>query len=153
MEWKLSYGVLEKLKNIILEQEMNTRTIPQQKSIQDAKHQDIIYYKDNSDEFISGLEFRSIDFLKAMSEMENMDWTYSKNFIGFSKTGDDAILFRRKSESKWSAQIPIFEGEKWTGFYWIAYSDSNTISDMLRLFFENVPWFGMLSWKTGKKAR
>jgi hypothetical protein len=136
-----------------MRQEMEIRAIPRLKTTQETKNQDIIYYKDNSDEFISGLEFRSIDFISAMSEMEKMDWTYPKNSIGFSKTGDSAVLFRRKSSTKWSAQVPIFEEDEWTGFYWIAYSDSNTVSDMLRLFFENMPWFGMLSWKTGKRVQ
>ena len=128
---------------------MTIRVITQQQSIQNTKYQDIIYYKNNRDEFVSGLEFQSIDFLKAMSEMENMDWTFSKNFIGFSRIGD-AVLFRRKSETQWSASVPIFEVDKWSGFSWFANSDSNIISDMVRLFFEQVPWFGMLSWKMGK---
>ena len=130
------------------EQQNETGVITQQESIQDTKYQDIIYYKDNSDEFISGLEFRSIEFLKAMSEMENIDWTFSGNYIGFTRM-KDAVLFRRKSATQWSASVPIFKEDQWTGFSWFAYSDSNTISDMLRLFFEEVPWFGMLSWKMG----
>jgi len=81
--------------------------------------------------------------------MKSIDHTFSKNFIGFAKF-HDTVLLRRKTETEWSAQIPIFEREKWTGFEWFAYSDINTISDMLRLFFEYVPWSGMLSWKMGK---
>ena len=129
------------------------RVITQQESLQDIKYQDIIYYKNNSDEYVSGMDLRPIEFLSAMSEMEQMDWKFSKNYIGFSKKGDDSLLFRRKNHTKWSAEVPIFDGEKWTGYGWFAYSDSKTISDTLRLYFEKVPWFGMLSWKMGKKAR
>ena len=131
----------------------DNKVITQQESLQDIKYQDIVYYKNNNAEYISGLEFRSIEFVPAMSEMEQMDWTYSKNYIGFSKKGDDSVLFRRKSQSKWSAEVPIFEGEKWAGYGWFAYPDSNTISNLLRLYFEKVSWFGMLSWKMGKKPR
>ena len=128
------------------------RVISQQENIQEIKYQDVIYFKNNSDKVISGLEFQSIDFLKAMSEMESMDWNFSPNSIGFSRRGDDAVLFRRKSQTNWSAEVPIFEDEKWTGFGWFSQSDNSTISNLLRLFFEQVPWFGRLSWKMGKKA-
>jgi len=128
---------------------MGIDELPDQEVVLDVKYQNIIYYKNNIDEFISALEFRPIDFLKAMSEMENIDWNFSENYIGFTRM-KDAILFRRKSGTKWSVVVPIYEEDQWTGFSWFANSDSNIISDMLRLFFEQVPWFGMLSWKMGK---
>ena len=131
--------------------EMKTRVIVNQESVQDVKYQNIIYFKNNRHEYISGLKQLPIDFLKATSEMKTLDYTFSRNFIGFSRQ-DNTVLLRRKSETKWSAEVPIFEGDKWTGFGWFAYSDTNTISDMLRLFFEEVSWFGMLSWKMGRIA-
>jgi len=126
------------------------RIILNQENIQDIKHQDIIYWKNNRYESVSGLKFLAVDFLKAMYEMNTLDYTFSQNSIGFSRIGDEVSL-RRKNETRWSAEIPIFEGDKWTGFSWFAYSDTITISDMLRLFFEEMPWSGMLSWKIGKR--
>ena len=38
-------------------------------------------------------------------------------------------------------------GKGWDGYCWCAYSKTQKITDMVRLFFEEVPWFGMLSWK------
>ena len=143
LNFNSSYSNQITIQNIVSDE------LTDQEVASDVKYQDIIYYKNNRDEFISALKFLPIDFLKAMSKMQNMDWTFSGNYIGFTRM-KDAVLFRRKSATQWSASVPIFKEDQWTGFSWFAYSESNTISDMLRLFFEEVPWFGMLSWKMGK---
>jgi hypothetical protein len=116
----------------------------------DVKYQNVTYYKNNRDGFVSALEFKTIDFLGACSEIKKIDWLFPKNHIGFSRKGDDSVLFKRKNETKWSAEIPVFDGEEWTGWSLFAHSDTNTILDMLRLFFEEVPWFDTLSWKMGR---
>jgi len=147
LEWKLPKGVLEKLNEITrLYLKMKNKLFHKFQTHQEIKPQDIIYYKNNRDEVVSALEFQPIHFLKAMSEMENMDWNFSKNYIGFSDN-KDTIFFRRLNETRWSVEVPIFEGDRWTGYNWYAYSNSQIISDMLRLFFEKISWFEMLLWE------
>jgi len=119
-----------------------------QTTIQDVKYQDIIYYKDDGQVCIGPNQHVNIDFLKAMSELEKLDWAYKDNFIGFEnyKNGD-SVQFVRLDKDKWYCDIPILIDGKWDGYCWKAYTDSVTLSNMLRLFFEEVPWFEMLSWK------
>jgi len=154
-----------KLKTISIE---DSKTSEDQNDIQNTKYQDMIYYKNDRDEIVKWQDWVQVDFFKAMSEMEKLDWTFSKNHIGFSnRKNKDAVLLRRKKKNEWCAEVPIFnlelEGvttydydeddeitkftEEWDGYIWSAYSDNKTISDMMKLFFEEVPWFGMLNWK------
>lgn len=121
--------------------------IQEQEEITDIKYQNITYYKQNGSEIIGHNKWASIDFLKAMSEMEKLDWRKS-NHIGFEnhKT-EELVQFIRKENNKWYADVPIDRGSIWDGYCWGAYSDNKTISNMMRLFFEEVEWFGMLEWK------
>ena len=83
-----------------------------------------------------------------MSEMKNLDWEYENNYIAFdNKKTKEYVQFIRLGQDKWYADIPINDGKDWDGYTWSCYSDSETIVSMMRLFFEEVPWFGMLSWK------
>ncbi len=125
----------------------------EQKEIIDTKYQDITYYKQNSSEIIGHAKLVSIDFLKAMSEMEKLDWN-TFNHIGFKNhTTEELVQFIRKEENKWYADVPIDNGANWDGYCWGAYSDNKTISNMMRLFFEEVEWFGMLEWKMRRVTR
>ncbi len=117
-------------------------------TVSDVKYQDITYYMQNPNKVIDSKKNIPIDFLKATSEMSDLDWNYEWNYIGFANNKkNECIQFIRQGETKWYAEVPINNGKKWEGYAWGAYSDSKTITDMLRLFFEEVPWFGMLSWK------
>ncbi len=119
----------------------------EQKEIQGIKYQDITYFKQNGNEIVHDADLLHVDFLKAMSEMENLNWKLF-NYIGFKnhKT-DDFVQFIRQGKNRWYADIPIGEEENWEGYCWGAYSDNKTVSNMMRLFFEEVDWFGMLRWK------
>ena len=117
-------------------------------TVSDVKYQDITYYMKNPNKVIDSKNNIPIDFLKATSEMSDLDWNYEWNYIGFTNNKkNECIQFIRQGETKWYAEVPINNGKKWEGYAWCAYSDSKIITDMLRLFFEEVPWFGMLSWK------
>ena len=112
------------------------------------KFQDILYYMQNIDKIIQSKDNIPIDFLKAMSEMENLDYTYEYNYIGFkNQRTNECVQFIRQGHDKWYAEVPIMHGKGWDGYAWCSYSDSKTIVNMMRLFFEEVLWFGMLSWK------
>jgi len=119
----------------------------EQKEITDTKFQEITYYKQNGSEIIGHPKRVPIDFLKAMSEMENMDWNKS-NHIGFvNHRTNENVQFIRKKKNKWYADVPIDGGVNWDGYCWGTYSDNKTISNLMRLFFEEVEWFEILEWK------
>jgi len=126
----------------------SSTTICDQTTIQDVKYQDITYYMDNIDKTVKSNDQIHIDFFKAMSEMEKLEYTFLPNYIGFVNHKNGGIVqFIRQGKDKWYCEIPINHGKKWDGYCWAAYSDSKTVTNMLRLFFEEVSWSGMLSWK------
>ena len=134
-------------KKIIL-QDPITDELTSQDTGSDIKYQDIIYYMQNPDKVVESKDQIHIDFLKAMPEMNNLDFTFERNYIGFeNKRTNECVQFIRKEQDKWYAEVPILHGKDWDGYAWCSYSDSKTITNMLRLFFEEVLWFGMLSWK------
>jgi len=129
-------------------QNIVTDELTKQEIKSDVKYQDIIYHMDNKGKTVCSKDHIHIDFLKAMSEMKNLDWKYENNYIAFkNKKTDEYVQFIRQGENKWYADIPIKDGKDWDGYTWSCYSDSKTILCMMRLFFEELPWFGMLSWK------
>jgi len=137
-----------KIKIISIEDQ---QALQDQNNLQNTKYQDIIYYKYNRNKLVKSSNNIHIDFLKAMSEMEKLDWTFSPNYIGFeNKKKDELVQFIRLEQNMWYAEIPINSGVNWDGYLWGTYSDNKTISDMLRLFFEETPWFGILNWKMSR---
>jgi len=121
-----------------------------QNEILDTKYQNITFYKQNGSEVIGHDKWVSIDFLKAMSEMEKLNWN-KDNHIGFvNHNTHENVQFIRKRKNKWYADIPIKKDGKWDRYCWGAYSDNKTISNMMRLYFEEVEWFGMLEWKMSR---
>ncbi len=118
-----------------------------EKQIQQLKYQYMTYFKQNGREIVEQKKFVPIDFLKAMSEMEKLNWKQF-NHIGFvNHKTDDFVQFIRQGPNMWYAEVTIEVNGVWDGYSWCAYSDNKTIANMLRLFFEEVEWFGMLSWK------
>ena len=156
MEWKLSSRILEGSqmnsqplysKKIIL-QDLVTNELTVQDTVSDIKYQDIIYYMQNTTKVVESRDQIYIDFLKAVSEMNNLDYTFECNYIGFvNQRTNECVQFIRQGQDKWYAEVPIMHGKGWDGYAWCSYSDSKTIVNMMRLFFEEVLWFGMLSWK------
>ncbi len=134
--------------NQILVQKIKSFELSKQDTISDVKYQDITYHMDNRDKTVYGKEHAQIDFLNAMNELENLDWNYENNYITFvnNKT-EECVQFLRKSKNNWYAEVPINDGPNWDGYTWSCDIESKPIMDMLRLYFEEVPWFGMLSWK------
>ena len=115
----------------------------------DVKYQDIIYYKWDRDETISSDQEKRIDYQKAVSEMEKLDWNFAHNHIGFiNRLTNVTIQFVRLEKNKWYAENIIRRQGKWTGYVWHCNADNKTITSMIRLFFEEDPkWFDSLSWK------
>lgn len=110
---------------------------------QDEGHQHITYYKCVDDISVRGTP---IDYLGAMREMESLPAASGPyRFIGFvnGRNGDN-VQFIRLGDDLWYADVPIGAGVDWDGYYWGARADSRSVADMLRLFFEEMPWLGML---------
>ena len=133
-------------KKIIL-QDLISDELINQDTVSDIKYQDIIYYIHNTTKVVESKERIHLDFLKAMSEMNSLDWTFD-NWIGFvNQRKKENLQFIRKKKDYWYAEVLIRSGKEWDGYLWKCYSESKPIIDMMRLFFEEVPWFGMLPWK------
>jgi len=117
----------------------------------DVKYQDIIYYKWDRNETVPSKDHVHIDFLKAMSEMENLDWTFQNNHIGFvNNRTNECVQFIRLEENLWYVENLINHGKGWEGYFWKSEADNKTVSAMMRLFFEEMRWFGILNWKLGR---
>jgi hypothetical protein len=129
-------------------QKVNYNESTKQETFADVKYQNIIYYMDNKVKTVSQEQNMQIDFVKAASEMSRLNCNYIKNFIGFDNLAKhECVQFIRQGQDKWYVEAPIRHGITWDGYAWCSYSDSKTVTDLLRLFFEEVPWFGMISWK------
>jgi len=116
--------------------------------ISEVDYQHIIYYMSNPGKVVRSKDMIPIDFIKATTEMKNLDWNYELNYIGFkNKKTNECVQFIRQGQDKWYAEVPIIHGKGWDGYAWCSYSDSKTIVNTMKLFFEEVLWFGMLSWK------
>ena len=80
-------------------------------TVSDVKYQDITYYMQNPNKVIDSKMNIPIDFLKATSEMGDLDWNYEWNYIGFvnnkkkrmcsiySSRGNQMVC--RSSNQKW----------------------------------------------------
>ena len=114
----------------------------------DIKFQNIIYYCWDGKKAVEQNQQVRIDFLGAVSEMENLDHKFERNFIGFQNcsTGE-YVQFVRLGNDSWYADVPIKAQDNWEGYLWAGYGNTQSITDMLKLFFEEVPWFDSLSWK------
>ena len=110
---------------------------------QGLKFHPITYYK-----CLDGRSMRGVpvDYLGAMKEMEGMPIaTGPYRFIGFENTRNgDNVQFIRLGSDEWYADVPINGGPRWDGYYWGARAATKPVADMLRLFFEEMPWLGML---------
>ena len=139
---------MKQLTKQIIIQEILDKISEKQESITDVKFQNIIYFMNNIGKTVNSKSNIPIDFLTAMSEMESLDYTSNDHFIGFvNKKTNECLQFKRRTKDDWYAEVIINHGKGWDGYYWCANSKIDAISNMLRLFFEEVSWFGMLSWK------
>ena len=135
------------LSNKIIFQDPVTDELTSQDTISDIKYQDITYYMHNINKVIESKDQIHIDFLKALSEMNSLDWMFD-NWIGFkNQITNETLQFIRTKQDYWYAEVLIGSGKEWDGYLWHCYSEPKSIIDMLRQFFEEEPWFEMLPWK------
>ena len=118
----------------------------------DHKYQEIFYWKYGRFETVRPPPFREISLQKALSETEKLLYEY-KECIGFSNARNhDSINIVRQAQDAWYAAVPIFKGEEWTGYHYTTETDTRRILDVIRLFFEEVEWFGMLDFKWSRSS-
>jgi len=117
-------------------------------TVTDVKFQNIIYYYWDGKKSVEQNQQVRIDFLGAISKMENLDHKFERNFIGFQNcsTGE-YVQFVRLGNDLWYADVPIKDRSNWEGYLWAGYGNTKSITDMLKLFFEEVSWFDSMSWK------
>ena len=117
----------------------------------DVKFQNIIYYYWDGKKSVNQSQQVRIDFLGAVNEMEHLDHEFERNFIGFQNysTGE-YVQFVRLGDDSWYADVPIKDQNNWEGYLWAGYGDTKSITDMLKLFFEEVLWFDSISWEMRK---
>ena len=107
----------------------------------------ITYYKQNGNDIVESKQKVSISYMKALDEMDTLHWNLF-NYIGFKNHYTKEVLqFIRKGYAYWYAEVPINNGLKWDGYYWFAYSVIPQNVRMLRLFFAEKDWYGLLDWK------
>ena len=114
----------------------------------DVKFQNIIYYYWDGKKTVKQNQQVKIDFLGAVNEMENLDHKFERNFIGFQNcsTGE-YVQFVRLGNDSWYADVPIKDRGNWEGYLWAGYGNTQSITEMLKLFFEEISWFDSISWK------
>ena len=114
----------------------------------DVKFQNIIYYYWDGKRTVEQSQQVRIDFLGAVNEMECLDHKFERNFIGFQNcsTGE-YVQFVRLGNDSWYADVPIKDRGNWEGYLWAGYGNTQSITGMLKLFFEEMSWFDSLSWK------
>ena len=117
-------------------------------TITDVKFQNIIYYYWDGKRTVDQSQQVRIDFLGAVNEMECLDHKFERNFIGFQNcsTGE-YVQFVRLGNDSWYADVPIKDRSNWEGYLWAGYGNTKSITDMLKLFFEEVSWFDSIPWK------
>ena len=114
----------------------------------DIKFQNIIYYYWDGKKSVEQNQQVRIDFLGAVSEMERLDHTFEKNFIGFQNCSTkEYVQFVRLGNDWWYADVPIKDQDNWEGYLWAGYGNTQSITDMLKLFFDEMSWFDSMSWK------
>ena len=118
----------------------------------DEKHQDIIYWKFGKFETVHPLSWTQIDLQKALDETQKLLPEYDES-IGFSNgRNKDAIHFTRVGKDRWKVQVPIFTRPEWDGYYWRAATNTKLALDTIRLFFDELEWFGMLGFKMRRNS-
>lgn len=76
----------------------DTDEFTKQDEIIDVKHQEIIYYMYDAAKSVNDTP---VDFLKAVNEMQSIDYNFKRNFIGFeNKRTKECLQFVRLEEDK-----------------------------------------------------
>lgn len=117
----------------------------------DIKYQDIEYSMHNRYNCVYYNEHKQVDLQLALAELTSLDWTVSQNGISFinNKNGQ-SIFCHRLTEDKWLALTPIKVNGVWNQYEWASNPDTESLIAVIKLYFEEIPWFESLTWKEVK---
>ncbi len=101
----------------------------------------------NRNKNVSYVDQVSIDYIEAVKELNDLDWTYKNNGISFFnlKNGDN-VFCNRQGENKWFVLTRVMKDGVYTGYQWASYPDHESLINTIRLFFEDGDWFHSLHW-------
>lgn len=117
-----------------------------------VEYQDITYWKYTATETVHGTSSTPIDLQKALHETQKL--SQPGDIIGFTNgKNKDAINFVFQGHDSWYVEVPIFDKPEWDGYFWNANSDTKTVLDVIRLFFDELEWFDMLGFKMGRNDK
>ncbi len=89
----------------------------------------------------------SIDFVKAVKELNDLDWTYKNNGVSFfNLRNDDNVFCSRFEKDKWFVLTRVLENGVYAGYQWSSYPNHQSLLITIRAFFEEGPWFETLNW-------
>lgn len=113
----------------------------------DIKYQDITYTMQNGSKSVKDAQ---IDLFKAINEMKDLNWS-SENFIIFcNHRTNKCVQFIRSKEDYWYAEEIIGAGVGWDGYVWGTHSNSKSVLEVVRQFFEEESWEQTLAWKLNR---
>ncbi len=146
MEGGFEMKTLQFIKNLNY---LDEKQISEIDEAQNIKYQEIFYHKHTPKKTIYSKEEQPVDFLKAMNEMEDLVYGQGWYYIQFhNKRNGDEVGFVRKKEDEWYVQTSIKSSSN--DYFWCVHTSSENVSSLLRLFFEEMPWFGLLQWKMNR---
>lgn len=112
-----------------------------------TEYQDIEYCMANRGRVVYDDEHKSIDYLGAVHEMSDLDWTFHDNGISFTNNKNEhTVFFRRTKLDLWYVETPDKTGEYFSEYCWVSILDTESALHVLKLFFEESRWFEAVSW-------
>jgi hypothetical protein len=131
-----------------LEQVQISKTSQQIEGVE-IKYQNIIHCMINRNKRVRYRDQVPIDFVKAVSELKNLDHMYRENGISFINLKDNSNLFcSRMREDKWCVQTPVLIDGVYKGYQWTSYPDTDSMINTVRLFFEELDWMNTQDWQS-----
>lgn len=115
------------------------------KEDQNISTQDITYYRVDEGKSV-GMKIKvPIDLSHAKSEIMGLGHGPIDHFIGFENNRTrELIQFLHLHADEWYADVPINHGYNWDGYVWGCLTNTESVLNVVELFFEELPWFDTL---------
>ena len=130
----------------------------EQKSTQniDAGHQEIVYCKGRTKDVIpdNPRKLKPIDLQKALDETLSMgiaDATYKSQepvwIVFYNQKNFDSLDILRIGDDLWNLDTPVYCDDSFCCFKHAAQSDTKRLVDIIKMFFEEDDWYGMVKFE------
>lgn len=114
------------------------------KTDQGIRTQDISYFKVDGKVRVGVKRHVPIDLPNARSEITGLGHGDYNHFIGFENNRTrELVQFAHDDADVWCADVPIDRSD-WRGFVWGCRTDTESVLNMVELFFEELRWFDSL---------